>query len=429
MARIGILTLSATGHLTPSLVLARGLQEAGHIPLLLTLPDTASAASEADLPFLSYGTDDYPTGSLRLEMRQTAELSGPAAFAHYVERMKKFFRAGFRDLPGLLLKQKLDLLIIDQVHYGGATLAEHLQIPFITLANALLVNREPTIPPPVTLWPHSTSEAAIARNLQGWAAVAQAYAPLLAIVNQQRLAWNLPPYTDLLEHSFSPLLQIAQQPPMFDFPRLEAPANLNLVGQLASPANQRVENSDAFPWNWLDGRPVIYASCGTLQNRLEHVFRTIIESTASLEAQTIIALGKDALSPTQFGAVPSNVLLLPFVPQRSLIARSSLVITHAGLNTTLDALSAGVPMIAIPIAAEQPGIATRIAYLGAGQVLPLPLLTVDALSRTIHTVRVETRYREAAEFAASAIKRLKPVARAVQLIEQALQSISADHLY
>lgn len=423
MARIGIITLYATGHLNPSLVLARGLEAAGHTAVIFNLPDTAPAC--AGIRFVPYGEADFPTGSLKLTMQRTAELSGPAAFAHYVERMVLFFRAGFRELPALLRAQHLDLLIVDQVHYAGATLAQHLGLPFVTLANALLANREPTIPPPVTIWPYETSEAAVARNAAGWAAVDQAYTPLLAAVNAQRAAWHLPAYTNLLEDSFSPLLQIAQQPPVLDFPRPEAPATIHLVGQLAEPRQTTPPATGDFPWDWLDGRPLLYASCGTLQNRLEHVFRAIIEATAPLDAQTVIALGKDALPPSLFGEVPPNIKLLPFVPQRALIARSSLVITHAGLNTTLDALSAGVPLVAIPIAAEQPGIAARIAHLGAGLVVPLPTLSAETLATAIHTVQHQTHYRQAARDAATAIEALHPAREATRLINQVLQNLPA----
>lgn len=102
MARIGILTLYATGHLNPSLALARGLQAAGHKPILFNLLDTSQTAAAAGVPLVSYGEFEYPAGSLTTTMQRTAELSGPAAFAHYVQRMVLFFRAGFREQPDLL---------------------------------------------------------------------------------------------------------------------------------------------------------------------------------------------------------------------------------------------------------------------------------------------------------------------------------------
>lgn len=419
MARIGVLTLYATGHLNPSLTLARSLGRHGHDVIFFNLPDVASQIEAGGCRLVVYGAEDYPAGSLAGSMQKTAELSGPAAFAHYVQRMVTLFRSGFRDLPELLRGEALDLLIVDQVHYAGATLAEHVGVPFVSLANALLVNREDVIPPPVMLWPFDSSEAGIARNRKGWAGVDQAYGHLLPVVNEQRSAWGLPAYTNLLEDSFSPLLQLCQQPPVFEFPRPQAPPGLHLVGHLQDVAPA---GDESFRWDWLDGRPLLYASCGTLQNRLETVFRAIIDACATIDVQAVIALGRDGLSPESFGELPENVMLVRYAPQRAMLARASVCVTHAGLNTTLDCLEAGVPMVAIPLASEQPGIAMRIAHLGAGVVLPLADIGAASVAAAVETVHREPAYREAATAAAREIAKLDPPETAVALIEDVLRA-------
>ena len=419
MARIGLLTLYATGHLNPSLTLARALKRHGHEVVFFNLPDVAAQIEAGGCRAVVYGAEEYPAGSLATSMQKTAELSGPAAFAHYVQRMVTLFRAAFRDLPDRLRGEALDLLIVDQVYYAGATLAEHLGVPFVSLANALLVNREDVIPPPVMLWPFDSSAAGIERNRKGWAGVDQAYAHLLPVVKEQRSAWGLPAYTNLLEDSFSPLLQICQQPPVFEFPRPQAPPSLHLVGHLQDDAPG---DDESFQWDWLDGRPLLYASCGTLQNRLEHVFRAIIDACATMDVQAVVALGRDGLAPASFGEVPDNVLLVPYAPQRHLLARATVCITHAGLNTTLDCLEAAVPMVAIPLASEQPGIAMRIAHLGAGVVLPLAEVAAATVAAAVETVRREPAYREAATAAAREIARLAPAETAVALLEDVLRA-------
>jgi zeaxanthin glucosyltransferase len=423
LSRIGFITLYATGHLNPSMVLARALQQQGHEVVFFNTLDTSHALASAGLRLVSFAEVEYPVGALQAATQKIGELSGPAAFAHYVERMVLFFRASFRDLPELIQRERIDLLVIDQVQYGGATIAEHLGIPFVSLANALLVNREEVIPPPIMLWPFDPSPYGIERNRKGWAAIDQAYAPLLACVNEQRHSWQLPAYNNLLEDSFSPLAQICQLPPVLEFPRPQAPETLHLVGHLQ---DERLSRDVPFPWEWLDGRPLIYASCGTLQNRLEHVFRAIIDACAPLDAQLVIALGKDALSPESFGPLPANIKLLPYTPQAELLRRASLCILHAGLNTTLDCLENGVPMVAIPIASEQPGIAMRIAHLGAGTVVPLAEVSAARLGTAIQTVLNQPSYREAAQSAAREIATLRPTTAAVRVIEQVLASALAS---
>ena len=51
--------------------------------------------------------------------------------------------------------------------------------------------------------------------------------------------------------------------------------------------------------------------------------------------------------------------------------RQCSVDVEALLNTVLEALSTGVPMVAIPIAYDQPGVAARIAYHHVGEFIDL----------------------------------------------------------
>jgi UDP:flavonoid glycosyltransferase YjiC (YdhE family) len=261
LSRIGFIVLYATGHLNPSIALARALQKQGHEPVFFNVIDTGEVIRSAGLRFVPFAEAEYPAGALRPIVQKIGELSGPAAFGFYVERMVQLFRTSFRDLPDLLREENLDLLVIDQLQYGGATIAEHVGIPFVSLANALLVNREDVIPPSVTLWPFDESLSAIERNSKGWAGIDQAYATLLTVVNEQRHAWQLSEYTNLVEDSFSELAQICQQPAVFEFPRPNAPATLHFVGHLQ---DKHASAETGFPWNWLDRRPLIYATCGTL---------------------------------------------------------------------------------------------------------------------------------------------------------------------
>jgi zeaxanthin glucosyltransferase len=184
--------------------------------------------------------------------------------------------------------------------------------------------------------------------------------------------------------------------------------------------DEQLSREVPFFWEWLDGRPLIYASCGTIQNSLENVFRTMIEACAPLKAQTIISLGGDALTPALSGSVPPNIKVVPYAPQRLLIERATLCINHAGLNTVLDSLEFGIPMVSIPIASDQPGTAMRTKRLGAATVVPVAELSAARLRLEIQSVLANSSYREAAHAAAKEIAKLDPVAEAVRIIERLL---------
>ncbi|WP_165253297.1 glycosyltransferase [Paludisphaera soli] len=87
-----------------------------------------------------------------------------------------------------------------------------------------------------------------------------------------------------------------------------------------------------------------------------------------------------------------------------MLGRAALAVTHAGLNTVLDALSLGVPMLAVPVADEQPRTAARVAWAGAGEaLLPFGRLTPEAMRSAISRVLRDPSYRRAARRIQSSI--------------------------
>ena len=139
----------------------------------------------------------------------------------------------------------------------------------------------------------------------------------------------------------------------------------------------------AFPWEKLTGSPLVYASMGTLVNGLKHVYKTILNATAQLpEIQLVLSVGEN-VKRDDLGTIPSNVIVVRTAPQIELLKRAALCITHAGLNTALESLGQGVPMVAIPIGYDQPGVAARIAHHGVGEFLEIEDLAVEPLRHLI----------------------------------------------
>ena len=92
------------------------------------------------------------------------------------------------------------------------------------------------------------------------------------------------------------------------------------------------------------------------------------------------------------------------------------------MNTALEALSNGVPMVAIPIANDQPAVAARIAWTGSGQVLLLKQLSVPKLRRAIHQVLTHETYRQNAIRLQKAIQTTGGVNQAADIVEQVLST-------
>jgi UDP:flavonoid glycosyltransferase YjiC (YdhE family) len=120
--------------------------------------------------------------------------------------------------------------------------------------------------------------------------------------------------------------------------------------------------------------------------------------------------------------LPGNPLVVDYAPQLALLRHATLAVTHGGLNTTLESLSEGLPLVLIPIANDQPGIAARAAYLGVGEFIPLQRLAVPILRDVIQRVLAAPNYRKAATKCAAQMKNLNGPALAADLIETAFRT-------
>ena len=175
----------------------------------------------------------------------------------------------------------------------------------------------------------------------------------------------------------------------------ESPQCFHYTGPLQEPSGHEPVSFDSisFPFEKLTGKPLIYASLGTLQNRKWEIIHSIAEASVGLDVQLVISLGNP--NSLESGSnLPGDPIVVPYAPHQQLIERASLIITHAGMNTVLGALSSAVLLVAIPITNEQPGIAARLARIGAGEVIPLASLSVPRLRAAIERVLSEDSYQE-----------------------------------
>ena len=77
----------------------------------------------------------------------------------------------------------------------------------------------------------------------------------------------------------------------------------------------------------------------------------------------------------------------------SRLRRAALTITHGGLNTALESLARGVPMVVLPVTYDQPGVGARVEWAGVGRSIPVGRVTVDRLRDAVRTVLGDPAYR------------------------------------
>jgi MGT family glycosyltransferase len=163
-------------------------------------------------------------------------------------------------------------------------------------------------------------------------------------------------------------------------------------------------------------------------NGLDQVYKHILGAVGALKnVQLVLSVGKN-IDPENLGSIPSNTIVVRSAPQIELLKRAALCITHAGLNTTLESLARGVPMVAIPIGYDQPGTAARIAHHGTGEFIEVDELTTDRLRGLIEKVLQDPSYRERAEYFQKVISETRGLDLAAVIIEQAFQKYETDNL-
>ncbi|MBB5330419.1 glycosyltransferase [Tunturiibacter gelidoferens] len=143
------------------------------------------------------------------------------------------------------------------------------------------------------------------------------------------------------------------------------------------------------------------------------------------EIQVVLAKGSN-IELADLGVIPSNVIVVDKAPQMELLKHSALCITHAGLNTALEALIQGVPMVAIPISYDQPGVATRIAYHGVGEFLEVDNISIDSLHESIQKVLRTPSYLEKAPYFSEVIAKRRGLDVAPEAIERAFEQAIAN---
>ncbi|MFD2814478.1 glycosyltransferase [Paracoccus aerius] len=186
--------------------------------------------------------------------------------------------------------------------------------------------------------------------------------PQTRVIRRWAQAWTL---GDLgrLQDCLSPDLALSQMAPGFDYPRPANGGHIAAVGPFRKGQVAQDFPDDIRPD---PQRPFVYASLGTLQGHRARLLARIARACRQAGAQVLVSHA-GSLTEDQARAIPAD-WVRSFVPQQAVLERADLCVTHAGLNTTLECLAAGVPMLAIPLTHDQPGWprASNAAAQGCG---------------------------------------------------------------
>lgn len=411
----GVLSFTGTGHLNPFILLSQELRDRGHKVTFFEKPKIEDRVRQAGLNFVPIGSDVPPLKRDTSPAIHTGLWSDITTLRFNLKRITRDLHMYLRETPAALTRACVDVLLINEIALTGPTLAQMLRLPYFIISTSVPHNFGWASYPPFSGYEYSASVISKLQKMLLEVSVLRVRGPIRFALDKYRRHRGLGTLRKLAE-CYPALAQISQFPECLDFPRAFVPDKFHYTGPFATKAGRP---SVDFPWDRLDGRPIIYASLGTTRNVRPAVFRLIAEACKDLGHQLVISLG-GRFDPDVFADLPGNPVVARFVPQPELLKRARIVITHGGPNTVFEALLEGKPMVAIPLAHDQPAVAARLERLGIAEVLPVMRLSAKQIRTAVTRLLDDPSYRDAALKIQTILHSLHGLDRAVELIEEAL---------
>jgi MGT family glycosyltransferase len=177
------------------------------------------------------------------------------------------------------------------------------------------------------------------------------------------------------------------------------------------------EDSDTRPGS-AAGPPTIYFTVGTIFGQESgDLLHRALAGLSSLHADVVVTVGQQ-IDPAELGPQPPNVRIKRFIPAREILSRCELVVCHGGSGTVVGALAFGVPLVLLPMGADQPLNADRCDGLGVAAVLDASTATEHAIGRAARTVLDDSSYRARASSLRDEIRSLPLAAQAARRLER-----------
>ncbi|HEY8201159.1 MAG TPA: macrolide family glycosyltransferase [Actinomycetota bacterium] len=343
MSRALFVNIPAHGHVNPTLPLVGELVARGERVEYALTPDFEPAVQQAGARLLPYDS------------------TLPTALVPSVDRA-----AGFR-LPTRLLEDTIHVLpqLLDAVAGDPPDYVVH--DPF-SVAARLLADRL-GLPRVQTHCTYVFDEASMQhpafRRLTQWAQGMQPSEEFEKARRElaDRFGADLPGMRDIFLHA-APFNVVfiprAFQPGGDDFDERWA-----FVGPSIGPRGDGQDGGLLGELDRIGDGPLLFISLGTVFNEQLPFYRTVLEAFAGTEWKVLLAVGS-RIDIDAVGPAPPNAIVRRFVPQIDVLARARAFVTHGGMNSTMEAIMAEVPLVVVPQMPEQGVTADRVAELGLG---------------------------------------------------------------
>jgi UDP:flavonoid glycosyltransferase YjiC (YdhE family) len=371
-----------SGHWHPLVPYARALADAGHEVAFATAREYCATIS-------ANGFRCFPAGAGETveENRARSERLAPLPGTERAATMWAEYFAGMwaqRALPDLLAivrEWRPDVLVRDMTEFAGWAAAERLGIP------------------------HAAVQVAAYRS--------HLHAAIAPSLDRLRAAAGLPPAPP--DDTLYPYLLVCPAPGSYQDPADPLPPTAHSIshGGFDALADDRLPE-----WvEQLPDVPIVYATLGTVMNHNTQILQAILDGLRDEPVNLILTTGRD-LDPAVFGEQPAHIHIERYIPQSLLFPYCDLVIVHGGSGTVRDALRHGLPMVIVPVAADQHANAKRCAELGLAVVISPDRRTPQAIREAAREVLQQPSYRQSAARMQAEMRALPGPEHIVALLER-----------
>jgi UDP:flavonoid glycosyltransferase YjiC (YdhE family) len=404
MARILVTSMPFAGHVGPLAAVAAEMVRRGHRVVGYCgakYRDRFAATGAEWLPWTrAQDFDDTRLPETFPKVGDGKGLRGALANSKYVLLGTATGQA--EDIIAAAQRDPFDLIVGDQLAYGGLLAGEVLGTPWVSVAVTPLALMSRDQPPPGTGLDPGTGRAGRLRDAALRRLATVGFRLMIdPRMNRLRATVGLGPASiSGLDSLYSRYLVLAQGVPGLEYPRGDLPSHVHYVGRLVTPATGA---EDALPPGWPElaaaraaGRPVAHVTQGTLDLDFDDLIRPAIAGLAGQRPLLVCTTG--GLPESILGPLADNVRAAPHLPYDRLLPLVDVMVTNGGWGGVLAAVEAGVPLVVAGASLDKPEVARRVAWSGAGLNLrtgtPGPRKVRDAVLRVLSDARMRDRARE-----------------------------------
>ena len=373
-----------TGHINPTVAVARQLEQRGHEVAWVGHPGALKRLLPPQAKIFELD-DSVPTDLSEMRAKQAKASRGLRAFKFLWEDF--FIPLAKASVPGV--RDAMDsfnphVTIVDQQALAGAIVCRERGVKWAMSA---------------------TTSAGVVDPFEGLPTIREW---LDCQFTELQISYGLTPVKN---PDRSPMCNLVFSSRLLVGEAADAlPGTYHFVGPAV---DDRVRRPVNFPWDELGAKPVVYASLGTVNHdRGERFYPTLFKAVADKPIQVVLS------APVGYqDAAPGNVILRPYVPQLELLKKVQGVISHAGHNTVCETLMNGVPLVMTPIKDDQPIVAQQVVDAGAGVRLRFGRLSPTTLWQAVEEILTAPQYAAAAQALQTSLEQAGGAAAAAQILE------------